>query len=341
MKILYLSVHSILEYDEMKLFTEMGHEVYSVQGSYVNPNAPIDGKRPAFKGKEYDQLNAVSMQCSKEDLHQELVDWADVVYIMHKPEWLIKNWGKLHNKKVIWRSIGQSTPDIENQLIIPRMQGMKIVRYSPAEQKIRGYAGHSAIIRFYKDPEEFKDWTGEIDGVLNITQAMMKRGKSCGYDIFKDTTEGLRRALYGTQSLYDDGTPMPDPLWKAQLTYDELKDAYRKHRVYLYTGTYPASYTLNFMEAWMTGIPVVAIGQQLADINAISGAYQYEVLDLIVNGENGYLSDSLPELRSYVEKLLKDPKEAKRIGENGRKRAIELFGRETIKNQWEVFFNEL
>lgn len=339
MKILYLPCHSILEFEEVKLFTELGHEVFSL-GSYINPNTPHDPKRPKIEAPVNEYLLNVALQSSKENLHEKLIDWADVIFIQHKPEWVLNNWEKIKHKKVIWRTIGQSVPHIEAQMLLPFLSGMKIVRYSPEEKTIKDYAGESTIIRFYKDPEEFKGYTGEIPAVLNITQSMKERNRFCGYDIFRDATEGLARNLYGTPSRNSDLSLMDDPIWRGELSFDALKEAYRANRTYFYTGTYPASYTLNFIEAMMTGIPIVAIGRKLANLN-IFDMDAYEVDKIIENGVNGYVSDNIEELRGYCKMLLENPEKAKEIGARGRETAIELFGKETIKNQWKEFFNQL
>lgn len=333
MKILYLSCHSVLEYDEVKLFTELAHDVYSVNGSYSNPSNPQDVKRPSIWTTYHQQLNDVAIQCSKENLHPELIEWADLIYIMHRPDWVLNNWSKMKHKKVVWRSIGQSTPAVESQLLIPRLEGLKIVRYSPSEKNIKGYIGEDAMIRFYKDENEFGNWNGDKEAVLNVTQAMRRRGKWCGYDIYKEATENLPRSLYGPSN---EDSEIPG----RQLTYDELRKVYRDYRVYFYTGTYPASYTLNFIEALMTGIPIVAVGSYLANLNEIEGAFQYEV-STILNGFNGYVADSIPRLREFVEKLLKDKEIAKYVGDNGRKTAIKLFGKSSVKEEWRKFLCSL
>lgn len=336
MRILYLSCHSILEFEEVKLFTELGHDVFSI-GSYINPNTPHDPKRPAISSKANEYLLNVALQSSQDNLHEKLIDWADVIIFMHRPDWVMSNWEKIKHKRVIFRSIGQCTPAQESQLTILKAYGLQIVRYSPEEKGIDGYAGEDKIIRFYKDPEEFKGYTGDINSVLTVAQSMKERTQACGYEIFREATEGFERSIYGTQSKNPDLTPMDDPLWKGQLSYEDLKKAYREHRVYFYTGTYPASYTLNFIEAWMTGIPVVAIGKGMADLKLIQGIDTYEVHKLIENGVNGYVSDSIEELRDYVGLLLNNPEKAREIGSKGREKAIELFGKETISREWEGF----
>jgi glycosyltransferase involved in cell wall biosynthesis len=119
------------------------------------------------------------------------------------------------------------------------------------------------------------------------------------------------------------------------LSYEQLKQALRINRVYFYTCTYPASYTMGFMEAWMTGTPIVAIGSKLAGWDWI------EVPHMLKSGINGFTSDSIDELRYYIATLLDDPDLAKRVSSEGRKNAIDLFGKQKIKNEWKTFFDSL
>lgn len=329
MNILYLSCHSVLEYDEVKLFTELGHNVFSLQGAYHNPNMPTDPKRPEIVGPMHQQLMDVALQCSKDDIHQELIDWADVIYVMHIDRWILNNWPKIKQKIVIWRTIGQSVPQIEGRLALFRTEGLRVVRYSPKEEGIKGYIGSDAIIRFYKDPNEFGSWYGSSGGVMTVSQSMKQRGKFCGYETWNEVTSGLQRTIYG---------PGNDELdyWGGCLSYQDLISAYRLHGVYFYTGTYPAAYTLNFIEALMTGIPIVAVGHSLWNV----GAYDiqaYEVPEIL----DKYVSEDIAELRGFVEALLKDRDLAEETGRKGREKAIELFGKETIKTQWQSFFDSL
>jgi len=43
-----------------------------------------------------------------------------------------------------------------------------------------------------------------------------------------------------------------------KLEYHEMKREMRDNRLFFYGGTHPASYTLAFMEAMMTGMPIVS-----------------------------------------------------------------------------------
>jgi len=97
------------------------------------------------------------------------------------------------------------------------------------------------------------------------------------------------------------------------------------------------------MEAMMTGIPVVAIGSELA--NAIVPQNErwdyYDIPTIIKNGSNGFYSDNINELRGYISQLFEDEELAKRISQEGRKTAIRLWGKDHIKKNWEEFFAKL
>jgi hypothetical protein len=339
MRILYLSCHSILEYDEVKLLTELGHDVFS-PGAYVEPANPGDSSlRPGIPGLEYDkdilqEFHAIHDRFPGEDnkdhLYKEFVDHFDCVIVMHLPRWIQRNWHAMHHKRVIWRTIGQSVSGIEMHLAPYRRQGMEIVRYSPKEANIPGQIGQDALIRFYKDPEDYGNWTGEKERVVTFAQHMQQRNRACNYTLFDNVTRPFDRRLFGPGNESGD--------WQmGKVPFEQLQEEMRTNRVYFYTGTHPASYTLNFIEAWMTGIPVVAIGHEFGNANYFPGHDLYEVHELLTDGMDGFVSDNPQKLQNDVRLLLDDYALAKTIGQKGRKRAIEVFGKETIKEQWRRF----
>lgn len=334
MKILYLSVHEILEYDEVKLLHELGHKVYSM-GAYTQPARSDDkhGKRPGLPELPYDpHFIELALQCSKEDLHPELIEMFDTIIVMHDPKLIESNWEKIKHKRVIWRSIGQSIRQVEDRLRPFRAEGLQIVRYSPREETIRHFAGSDAMIRFYKDPNEFLGWTGTRDQIVNFTQSLYQRGRFCGYDTIRALADGgLPLTVYGP------GNEDLGAMAGGMLTYQEQLDTMSKARAYIYTGTYPASYTLSFMEAWMMGLPVVAVGPRLGNGEMFNDQQTYEVADLIENGVNGFVSDDVAQLHRYLQMLIEDRGLALKIGQAGREKAIEVFGRDAIAKQWERF----
>ncbi len=327
MKLLYLSCHSILEYDELKLFEELGVDYFSL-GSYIDPSNPVDPIRPALKHKPDEWLLAHAPERDK--LTAEFVDRFDAIIVMHVPEWIVRNWPVIKNKRVIWRSIGQSTPKVEQMLAPFRYEGLEVVRYSPREQYIDSNMGFDAMIRFYKDENEFKGWVGAENNTITFTQNMKHRAEFCNYDIWQEVTKDAKAKVYG---------PKNDDLGDRNggfLTYEDMKQKMRDARSYFYTGTQPASYTLNFIEAFMTGIPIVAIGPKYANSLDIAGP-TYEIHEIIQTGVNGFCSDEPKDLTRYLETLSKDMAFARVVGRAGRETAIKLFGKETVKEYWKKY----
>lgn len=331
MRVLYFSCHAILEYDELKLFEELGIDYFSL-GSYINPKVPVDPIRPALRHTpdEWCYQHAPDRRF----ITKEFIDKFDVIIIMHLKEWIIDNWAMFKGKTVIWRTIGQSIPSYERALFPYRQEGMKIVRYSKMEANIEDNIGCDMIIPFYKDPNEFGMWNGQQREIMTLNQDMKARAEYCNYDAFLEIAKDLPVKLYGNKN------EASGELNGGFLTYEKMKQKMRDCRGYIYTGTQPASYTLNFIEAMMTGIPIIALGAGHGNSLNIGGDL-YEIPDIIQNGVNGFISDDITKIREYINVLLTDNKTAARIGEMGRQTAIERFGKETVKLKWQKLFNNL
>lgn len=339
MKMLYMPCHSIHEYDDIRLFEELGIDIFS-HGAYLDPTKCDDPMRPSLPpskhwlGCSHPEYIDLARKHSKEYLCKELIDPFDVIYIIHMPRWIHQNWENFRGKIVIWRTNGQSCRVNEKSLEWCREEGLKIVRYSPAEWRIPGFIGGDAMIRFYKDPAEYGNWNGDISQVITLVQNMKARGVACGFDHFVNATEGFPRKLYGP---HNENSGVPGGF----LSFDEMTLALQYSRCYFYAGTMPACYTLNFIEAWMTGIPIVAIGPGLGNPVFLPGQFTYEIQDLIENGRSGFVSDDIGELRAIINVLLREKHTAQAISEAGRARAIELFGKESVKATWKEFFATL
>lgn len=327
MKLLYLSCHAVLEYDELRLLESLGIDYFSL-GSYIDPQNPVDPIRPALTKQVNPDL--LKQAPPRDNMPREFIDQFDVIIVMHIPEWIEANWENMKHKRVIWRTIGQSTFAIEARMAKYVAEGLEIIRYSPREREIDGFSGQSNIIRFYKDPSEFGPYTGTDQEIITFAQHMIARGEHCHFDTFQKVTEGFNAHVYGPKN------EEAGALNGGFLTYEQMREKMRTARVYFYTGTQPASYTLNFIEAWMSGIPIVAVGPDIGNSLHIIGD-TYEIPDLITNGVDGYVSDDYAALRHHLEILYNNPAQATQIGIAGRKKAIEVFGMETIKEQWRQY----
>lgn len=335
MKIQYISCHSILEYDEVKLLTDLGFEVYS-NGAYRDPAGAYTLPRPGIEGALFDEeFFRLTSEYPKTDLPKELIDPFDVFIIMagQGEQALTSNWEKIKHKRVIWRSIGQNTPQTEKMLQKYVAEGLEIVRYSPNEQKYENYAGERALIRFYKDPDVFKGWRGNTKKVINITQSLKARGKFVHYDEIMGALIGFEGKIYGTGN--DDLGKMNG----GEISFKKMLEVMKEARAYVYAGTWPACYTLTLIEAMMLGIPVVAFGKEIAQSSGLEKFDFYEVEDIIQSGYNGYICNSIQEARQRVADLVEDKNLAEMVSKAGRERAIELFGKDKIGAQWKALLN--
>lgn len=332
MRVLYISVHEVLEYDELLLLTELGHECFSLGGAYADPKGHASLRRPGIPGMIYrPDLVELANTFPRTEIPKDFLDLFDVIIVMHVPDIILQNWKNFKGRNVIWRTIGQSTPWVEKQLRKCRDEGLKIVRYSPLEAKMPNYIGEDVMIRFYKDPDEYKDWTGIDNKAVNFSQSLKGRRDFCGYDHLMKMSAGYPFKVYGS------GNEDLGEFNGGSLTFDLMRGQLRDARLFLYGGTWPASYTLSFVESWMTGIPVVAVGEELWKHKDNNDVKIYEVPKLIDNGDTGFVSDDIGLLRKCISRLLEDDEYAKKIGDAGRMEAINIFGKEGIASEWDAY----
>lgn len=353
MNVLLLTSHAIAEHDDLDMFTRMGVPCYSIGGAYDEAN-PFEGKRPPIPGViRYPDLEAATndqrhrmsvlhgdpgpnIDWAKARLAPEVIEWADTIIVHHFPEqWIGGNWEQIHNKRVIWRTCGQSDPRLEASMFRYARMGMQIVRYSPKEREaftaLGSFAGEDVMIRFGKDPAEWYGWNGETRAVGNITQHMRQRGDACGYSFWEEATYGLPVAPAGPGSEVMDGGIGPLP-------YDAMRSYLRQMRVYLYTGTRPASYTLGLIEAMMTGTPVVVMGAGAFHPSAL-----WEAEDIIKSQTHEDYpirpvdASDPSDVGRFLREILDDDEMAARFSAWSRRRAIDLFGLDEISGQWADF----
>jgi glycosyltransferase involved in cell wall biosynthesis len=260
-----------------------------------------------------------------------MIEPFDIIMIMHLPRFIEDNWEKIKHKTVIWRTIGQSTPDVEAKMKRYRDEGLKIVRYSPLEMEIPNYIGGDALIRFAKYESDYKEYIGDQNYVVTFGQNVVNRGDHCRYDIMRSIARDYNFKLYGPNN-------SSSPMNCGEIDYNEQLKELSRNKVYFYSGTWPASYTLNFIEALMSGIPMVALGSELT---SKVGWFPYEVPNIIDNGNNGFCLNNIDEIKNMIKEIMTNAKFRKTISENGKKTASKLFSSEVIKPMWKTFLDNL
>lgn len=329
MNILLLLAHSIAEYDDLRMLTDLGYDVFSI-GAYTRPHEPGDDLRPPLPDAPYHpELEALvgDQMAAKERLPGDLIDWADTIIAHHYPrQWIAGQWMRIKHKRVIWRTCGQSDQPLEHDMLRLRGDGLQIVRYSPREAHHftkygTGFAGQDALIRFGKYPADYAPWVGDLETVANVTQNMKGRGQWVGEQWYKHATAGLPTRPMGPGS-----EEYPGGLGK--MTPEGLLHTLQHSRAYVYCGTNPAPYTLALMEAMLAGVPTVSIGPE-----AWMGPDALFEGHLLAN----YANDDPYKARDILVEILRDKDMAASMSGEIRARALELFDVAHIGQQWKEF----
>jgi hypothetical protein len=340
-RVLLCLSHSIEEHDQLKLFHSLGYEVASI-GGYIDPQHPHDPKRPALDIPQVLAIREAVDNLGTDDnlgnaqsyIPHEVLDWLGddgVLIYHHHLQRLFGQWDHLAawqkaGGRIVWRTVGQSTANNEQEAAPFRARGLEIVRYSPNERNIPSFAGEDALIRFYKDPDEWSGWRDEehgIQAVTNVTQDLVRRGQWCNVDYWYRATHNLEVEPMGPGSEEIGGT--------GEVDFETMKQGLRSYGAYLYTGTQPASYTLGFIEALMTGIPVVSIGKSHMTIFPY-GPQLFEADEL-----SEFRYDNPEHARIKLAQLLREPDYARVVSQFQRAKAIRVFGRESVGNDWREF----
>lgn len=315
MKIIYMSCHGILEYDEVKLLTEMGHDVFCI-GDYGS------NERPLIKGRDRDcswfdesEANEV-ISCGQCNLPDFAIDRCDAIISMHVSEWLTKQWDKIKHKKCYLRLIGQHFNNL-GQVLRP-YSGLRVIPYWPTDLILNGLFPDQVtnVVRFYKDENEFTGWEGYRKIVLTTCNEITRGNGACHANEYKNATHNLPRLLLGKKNrMFGDFT--------GRVPYWLLKEMYRDCKVYFYIGTEPATYTLNLIEAMMTGMPIVAYDSGASAVKELAG----------------FASKDVYELNEVLEELLEADRERLTPYSN-REKAIQLFGKQQAMDSWKAVINE-
>lgn len=348
MNVLLLASHAVAEYDDVRMFHDLGYDVFA-PGGYEDPRDSGEGIRPALPEVPFFADLAALCRVQRETygepgpaidwakgrLHPDLIDWADVIIVHHFPDrWIGGQWDAIKHKRVVWRTCGQSNPSLERYMTQFVDQGLEVVRYSPAEQRYFGevgaFAGQHALIRFGKYPEDYGPWIGDQMVVGNVTQDLVNRGDACGYGFWQRATAGLPTLPSGKGSEVIAGT--------GSLSYAAMLNYLRSIRVYLYTGTRPASYTLGLIEAMLTGVPVVSIDAKSWGEDW-GGTGLFEGSDLTHRHVESALRHREQDPADAAHDALATYLDHPNLTTSGlqRHRAIELFGMDTVGPQWKAF----
>jgi len=344
MKILYLSCHQILEYNEVALLDGLGHEVFSA-GYYLDPEFPLDTYRdslPKVKKSdpsllhEFQKLNPSFIPGNECNLSLEFINKFDVVITVFHFQGL-RNLGLQNIKpRIVVRSPGQPSGWYESNATFFKNNNAKIVRFSPSESNALGFAGEDALIRVTADPSVYNAWVGGGGYVLTFCNAITTRSACCNLKEYLKLV-----SMGGTFELYGYGNEALEiPQNKGKVAAKEQQDKYKNCNTYLNLGSKPAPYTYSILEALSCGIPVITWGKYLGSEN-IGRGLSFEIPDLFEHGKDLISSDSLEELFYYINLVSVDASFAQQLGKSGKDKCLKVFSKEQAVQGWTELFKTI
>ncbi len=164
------------------------------------------------------------------------------------------------------------------------------------------------------DDEYWNGWVGDEKKIIHVRNAFKERDPS-KFKEFEYICEGNPYTLVGRDGNMECG-------------YEELRNQFRKHRVFVNVEIFTSTFSISSMEAMMTGMPIIC--------NDIEGTGE-----AVRNGVEGFISNNLVYLKNKTNEILNDHEMAKELGKNAREMAKIKFGKKQFNFAWNDFLNNL
>jgi glycosyltransferase involved in cell wall biosynthesis len=177
------------------------------------------------------------------------------------------------------------------------------------------FQDRKVIIGMGMDLQVYSQYKGTAARVLVVGQNIASRGNEKGLGNLLPLSEMLPITVVGNGN-----EPVRGAIGPAK-TYEELLACYQNHRVFLNPSNLLGMSTL---EAMATGMPVVSFRMLNSDV--------------IENGVNGFLVDSVDEAVRALKRLLKDQKLARELGAGARATIEKRFSKYKFIERWNVLF---
>ncbi len=223
-----------------------------------------------------------------------------------------------HNQLTTEIALGGNTVAAEDhrrdvQKLVAATEDVTLVFISPGKAADWGLSGE--VITPGIDLADYGGYTGEQPRVLRVGNFMEARDCMLGHTQQRAILQGLPSTLLGLND------PEPDADVRFTRGWDDLKDAFRQHRLFLNTTIdgFEDGYNLAMLEAMATGMPVVSLANRSSPLR---------------DGENGFVSNDIGLLRERIETLLADPALARRLGAAARETIAERFHIGDFTRKW-------
>ena len=173
------------------------------------------------------------------------------------------------------------------------------------------------IIGMGMDLQTYRGYVGKPGGILTVGQNIRSRGNEKGKDNLLSLSEKFPITVVGRGN-----EGIPGAVGPAE-DYAHLLHYYQTHRVFLNPSNILGMSTL---EAMATGMPVVTFRMLNSNI--------------ICQGKNGFVVDTVKEAASALRRLLEDGALAQRLGKKARATIKEKFPAELFVERWNTLFRK-
>ncbi|MFH1841742.1 MAG: glycosyltransferase [bacterium] len=174
---------------------------------------------------------------------------------------------------------------------------------------------NGVVIEHGIQPELYTGYSGENPAVLRVSNMQRQRDVILNHTLQQVVLNGIPNQLFGWN---------PDvPGATCTSSWEHLKDIYRQYRCFLLTN-HPEmedGYNLAALEAMATGMPVVTTPHATSPIR---------------HGENGFVGETVPELRQHLGRLLQDAELARRLGAAARRTVQSEFSYVRFLASWDM-----
>jgi glycosyltransferase involved in cell wall biosynthesis len=156
-------------------------------------------------------------------------------------------------------------------------------------------------------------YVGQLDRGIVVINNLHERGRRLGLDVFLEVRKHIPLDIIGMNTEKIGGL--------GEILHPDLPEFIKNYRFFFNPIRY-TSLGLAVLEAMMSGIPVVGLATT-------------EMVTVIRDGESGFLHTDVSYLIRRMNELLNDRSLAARLGEAGRRVAIERFNIERFVRDWE------
>jgi glycosyltransferase involved in cell wall biosynthesis len=203
--------------------------------------------------------------------------------------------------------------DVRNfeRLGYPLLERTNIVFVSAMKQASWGLPGTTIPPGF--DLTDYGDYSGELQRILHVGNLKRELATVNGMAQLESAAAGLPLTLLGLNPTI--------PGSRLSTDWDDLRDHFRSHRVYLHTSgmPYEDGYNLAMLEAMATGMPVVALAHPTSPLT---------------DGLDGLVGRDVNALRLALLELLEDADRARDLGIEARRTVAQLFPLARFREQW-------